>query len=85
MPLGDSYVKKMVAKGLQLKQETILAVLITALVTAGAYFDIPPFSTVATSRWQVKAYWDRQSAAEVQSEPTADDGDYECPGQPPES
>ena len=72
-----SYIKKMAAKGLQLKQETILAVLLTALVTAGAYFDIPPFSTVAASRWQVKAYWDRQAAAEVQSEPTADDGNWQ--------
>ena len=43
-----SYIKKMAAKGLQLKQETILAVLLTGLVTAGAYFDIPRSAPLRT-------------------------------------
>ena len=72
-----SYVKKTVGRGRQLKQETLLAVLFTVLITAGAYFDIPPFSTVAASRWRIKAYWDRQAVAEVQDVPTADDGDWQ--------
>ena len=59
----QSYMKKMVASGLQLKQETLLAVLFTVLVTAGAYLNLPPFSSVTATRYRIMAYWDRQEGS----------------------
>ena len=37
------YIQRMATRGVQLKQETLLAVLFTALVIAGACLDLPPF------------------------------------------
>ena len=52
------YVGRMASGGLQFKQETLLAVLIAALVTAGAIYDLPPLSAVTSSRRPVPAWND---------------------------
>jgi hypothetical protein len=71
-----SYLRKVGARGMQLKWETLLAVLLTVLVTGGAYFDLPPFRTVAAYRYRIKAYWDGQTAAEAESAPAAHAGGW---------
>ena len=61
-----SYVKRMATRGVQVKHESILAVLFTALVVAGASLDLPPFRAVTSYRYryQMKAHWEQETATQ---------------------
>ncbi len=71
-----SYMKKMATRGMQLKQETLLAVLFTLLVIGGSVYDTPPFSTITRRRYDFKIYWDQKAAIEAASDPTANDNGW---------
>ncbi len=74
-----SYGRKMFSGGVQLKQEALLAVLFTVLVTVGTYLNVPPFSFVTDFQYQIKAYWDRQASGQEENASMNDDEDWQRP------
>jgi hypothetical protein len=53
------YIKKQRSLSLNIKLETLMALLLAGVVLAGAITGIPPFSTVVDLNYQIKDYWER--------------------------
>jgi hypothetical protein len=54
-----AYIKKKGSIALNLKLETLMALLVAGFVLAGAIVRIQPFSTVVDFNYQIKDYWER--------------------------
>jgi hypothetical protein len=61
-PLFLAYIKKKGSLALNLKLETLMALLLAVVVLAGTILHIPPFSTIVDFSSQIKDYWERQAS-----------------------
>jgi hypothetical protein len=52
------YIKKRASLGLNMKLEMAVAVIVAAVVLAGAIYEVPPFSTVMALNRQIKDSWE---------------------------
>jgi len=56
-----SYVRSKAVSGSKFRIEFPVALIVVGLVTAGAFYNVPPFSSVMSLNDQVKAYWARRA------------------------
>jgi len=56
-----SYLRIKAAPGLKLKYELPVALIVTLLVLAGTFLNVPPFSSIMAINDEIKAYWARNA------------------------
>ncbi len=56
------YIKKRASLGLNMKVEMAVAAIVTAVVFAGAIYEVPPFSTVMALNRQIKDSWEGRAS-----------------------